>query len=258
MGDGYCQVACLTDACRYDDGDCDTQGATGAAGVCHQCRTSSCEACFDPGVGSCADKTDGDCAWCKMCEPCRACFPAAGQGGGGDAGGGDAAGGGIAAVTSTCTRPEIVPDLVKDLQDLCAADAFHDPPSCSGACREKWDGAKSSGCWLQVVSKAPPALLHTVQQVCRGACEDDVEAFGLLFVARCIGKAGTGGTGGTCSLACREVLHQIANHACVAPIRAAMGADAALTIFDQGAQAVEDPAFCSPCSASIVQVALLG
>ena len=43
-----------------------------------------------------------------------------------------------------------------------------------------------------------------------------------------------------------------------------MGAEAALTLFDQGlglgAQAVEveEPAACSPCSASIVQAALLG
>ena len=36
-----------------------------------------------------------------------------------------------------------------------------------------------------------------------------------------------------------------------------MGADAALTTFDRGAQAVEDERLCLPCSASIVQAVLL-
>ena len=36
-----------------------------------------------------------------------------------------------------------------------------------------------------------------------------------------------------------------------------MGADAALTTFEQGAGAVEDERPCSPCSASVVQAVLL-
>ena len=47
------------------------------------------------------------------------------------------------------------------------------------------------------------------------------------------------------------------NSRCAAPIRAAMGADAALTTFDRGAQTVEDERLCLPCSASIVQAVLL-
>ena len=120
-------------------------------------------------------------------------------------------------MTSTCTRPEAVARDLEELEELCAAGAFQDPPSCSAACKAKWNEAKKdSGCWLQLVSAAPPALLHTVQQACYGACQDDVDAFGLLFVARC--KSGTG-SGIECSLACREVLHAIAGHACAAPIR---------------------------------------
>ena len=46
------------------------------------------------------------------------------------------------------------------------------------------------------------------------------------------------------------------NPRCAAPIRAAMGADAALTTFEQGAGTVEDERPCSPCSASVVQAAL--
>jgi len=271
VGDGHCQVSCLTEACGYDKGDCDTGGATGAAGVCHQCRSTRCELCFDAAVeGSCKqegqERTDGECAWCKMCAPCRACFPG-GQGGGGGGGGGGvgfpggggaAGGGGIAAVTTTCHDPSntIVPGLVLGLERLCAAAAFEDPPSCSGACRDKWLSARSSGCWLQVVSKAPPALLHTVQQVCFGACEDDVESFGLLFLQHC--KAGVTPESLArvgCRLACRQVLHAIANHACVAPIRASMGEDAAL--LDQGPLDWATPTRCSPCSASIVQLLLM-
>ena len=85
-------------------------------------------------------------------------------------------------MTSTCTSPEAVPALARELEELCAAGAFHDPPACASACRAKWTEAKSTGCWLQLVSAAPPALLHTVQQACYGACQDDVDAFGLLFV----------------------------------------------------------------------------
>ena len=36
-----------------------------------------------------------------------------------------------------------------------------------------------------------------------------------------------------------------------------MGADAALTTFEQGAGTVEDERLCSPCSASVVQAVLL-
>ena len=77
-------------------------------------------------------------------------------------------------MTSTCTHPEDVPTLARDLEELCAAGAFHDPPSCSAACKAKWSETKSKDCWLELVSAAPPALLHAVQQACYGACQDDV------------------------------------------------------------------------------------
>ena len=74
--------------------------------------------------------------------------------------------------------------------------------ACAAALAEVLDGP----CALQLQASAPAGLVHTTQQLCRGACADDVQRLSLKYEETC-------GTTG-CDAECAAVLREIGGHAC--------------------------------------------
>ena len=110
---------------------------------------------------------------------------------------------------------------IAGVQSACSPYAFVAPPqqaSCPGrwydvdhrgkpatACAAALAEVLDGPCALQLQASAPAGLVHTTQQLCRGACADDVQRLSLRYEETC-------GTSG-CDAECAAVLREIGGHA---------------------------------------------
>ena len=176
-------------------------------------------------AGACANNNPNpDCSFCDNCKPCAVCFESA------DAAAAAAASDPTSSAASrACGKTtEQLAATIAGVQSACSPYAFVAPPqqaSCPGrarsggicddgpgegcapatACAAALAEVLDGPCALQLQASAPAGLVHTTQQLCRGACADDVQRLSLKYEETC-------GTSG-CDAECAAVLREIGGHA---------------------------------------------
>lgn len=181
--------------------------------------------------GACSGSrsTDGACDYCKLCAPCKSCFSAADPPA---AGGGSAQGESESQSASGCRKDgSELESIASNLTSKCVR-AFDARPTCEPECNTSLASAAGESqaggsCWLQIQSAAAPGLVHTIQQVCRGPCEDDAPEMTVGFIEHCgdyLSGHGAASADSCASLQCRHFLQRLEAHACRVPVVARLGA----------------------------------
>jgi hypothetical protein len=151
IGDGMCDVPCMTEPCSYDNGDCGTRYD---AATCHGCDSGRCRDCFLYGSGTCVGCAIDfrgcveECTVCSQCQACAVCY------------------GGSATRGSCSEDPQTVAAVAKEVEMACVQGVMANSPSCDGPCRAALQAARSGECWESVHAAASPGLFAVVLQVC--------------------------------------------------------------------------------------------